>query len=915
MFRAPVYRSDLFLALAHAGGDAREREAIARLWGFEAGDAKEEEKSATITSPAPLPQAPPRQETPAPPSPGDHFPLWRATRLAVTPEETLAEKRRPCEKINTVPHVTVEQLSERHGAPLPGRPLIRWARLWPFLKRILGHHAPSSTPDIPQTVKLLALCRPLTRLPFRPRLKWHPRVRVLVDRRDGLAPFWGDYDRLLRRLGRIRGANGLSCTWLAPDSDSPTGFADVSPAVAQGRDIFRLPRGGTAVLALGDLAQYLGGRHQQAWLSLGRRLRASGIRPWALCPCPPSRWDSRMARAWNLAAWDRNGRLPLGPRGRMPDHGGETAVDANTLSRMLSPAVRVEMGLLRDLRMLLPQAEVGLEYDLFQAPDTTGNPLGLMFQGGRLRDIRATLREETPDRLAPVVAAILRHHAYAPAYLHFEILALRYWLVDGQWNELVISNIIPGDALEKATIFYQGFLRSVRDQHPGFSDAATAGVLGRDLERLDTNAFATQTERQIAWVLAADLKPGDPLPDHIDSAVIAWVYHGLPAHEPNIMHGEGLIAGGRPGAGRFPMVGFKARERIFTVSKGGITRLMEWSGQSVFPPDDLRANPPIAISSGGEKYSLEQIFRPAWARRMWYDGYGLAAEFAVAGVAFVLRWISPGRFLMGSPEDEPGRWKPEGPQREVVIREGFWLGETTVTQAQWRTVTGNNPSHFKGPVELPVEQVSWEDCNDYCAKLNALGNGPVFRLPKEEEWEYACRAGTETALWTGGITIKGDSNAPELDAIAWYGGNSGQELEVENPYDAKDWPERQYKDAMAGTHRVKLKAANPWGLHDMLGNVWEWCEDLWDERAYEKSVAGETMAAAEERADRVVRGGAWDFRARFCRAAFRFGSGPGPRWLGLGLRLAAGQELGGGAAGSGSDPAGGAAGSGSDPAG
>jgi sulfatase modifying factor 1 len=170
-----------------------------------------------------------------------------------------------------------------------------------------------------------------------------------------------------------------------------------------------------------------------------------------------------------------------------------------------------------------------------------------------------------------------------------------------------------------------------------------------------------------------------------------------------------------------------------------------------------------------------------------------------------------------------------------------------------------------------------------------------FRLPTEAQWEYACRAGAETALYTGGITIKGENHAPELDAIAWYGGNSGRELEVKNPRDSKGYPNKQHDDVGAGTHRVKLKHPNGWGLYDMLGNIWEWCSDAWSGTAYQERKTGvidPMQTASDASADRVIRGGSWVDLARSCRAAYRFVDGPGDRWSIQGLRLSAGQEPG-----------------------
>jgi formylglycine-generating enzyme required for sulfatase activity len=279
-----------------------------------------------------------------------------------------------------------------------------------------------------------------------------------------------------------------------------------------------------------------------------------------------------------------------------------------------------------------------------------------------------------------------------------------------------------------------------------------------------------------------------------------------------------------------------------------------------------------------------------WASAVGRDRYGLWSEFTYEGVLQRLRWCPPGRFLMGSPADEPGRYDDEGPQTEITLAEGFWLFDTPVTQALYEAVTGEkNPSRFPSP-DRPVEQVSWEDTGRFLERINRDLPGLDLGLPSEAQWEYACRAGSHEATYAGPMDILGERNAPILEDIAWYGGNSGVGFDLENGVDSSDWEEKAHDHKTAGTRPVKGKAPNPWGLHDMLGNVWEWCADKWSDDHDGADPFGKPRLESEKGVRfRVVRGGSWGDNARTCRAAFRLRHAPDVRFSTLGFRPAGGQ--------------------------
>ena len=235
-----------------------------------------------------------------------------------------------------------------------------------------------------------------------------------------------------------------------------------------------------------------------------------------------------------------------------------------------------------------------------------------------------------------------------------------------------------------------------------------------------------------------------------------------------------------------------------------------------------------------------------------------------------LLYVPAGSFLMGSPDTEKGHSIDEGPRHRVTISRGFWMGKYEVTQAQWRGIMKSNPSILKpkrpflkklglsnlphvDQRELPVERVSWNDVQEFIRKLNRK-TGLTFRLPTEAEWEYACRAGSESAYYFG-------DNRKELSRYAWYNGNTSAE-----------------------THPVGRKKPNAWGLCDMAGNVFEWCQDWYSRDFYQYSPATDPTGPSSGTA-RVFRGGSWFSSENRCRSAFRYGYNPDLKYANLGFRL------------------------------
>jgi len=244
------------------------------------------------------------------------------------------------------------------------------------------------------------------------------------------------------------------------------------------------------------------------------------------------------------------------------------------------------------------------------------------------------------------------------------------------------------------------------------------------------------------------------------------------------------------------------------------------------------------------------------------------------GMNFV--YITPGTFMMGSPTDEPGR-KNDETQHQVTLTQGYYMQTTEVTQGQWEALTGSNPSLYSScGSDCPVGEVSWNTVQSFIKKLNQKGEG-TYMLPTEAQWEYAARAGSTTAFANGGITETANGYDPNLDAMGWYTYNTGT-------WSPSSQGVGSYK--IYPTHPVAQKTPNAWGLYDMHGNIYEWCQDWYDYDYYNSGSVTDPVGPSSG-SYRVLRGGHTGSNAKYCRAASRFSIDPGyaGNVHGLGFRL------------------------------
>jgi formylglycine-generating enzyme required for sulfatase activity len=294
--------------------------------------------------------------------------------------------------------------------------------------------------------------------------------------------------------------------------------------------------------------------------------------------------------------------------------------------------------------------------------------------------------------------------------------------------------------------------------------------------------------------------------------------------------------------------GVTGQVRVLTVSGDRLTGRLQ-------PPEiQFQSNSGERVVLPGEKLSKIVLGR----RESGPAGSAAGPPAKIPG--FV--WIPPGQFKLGTPAEEAGRDPDEGPLTHVTIRQGFWMSQHEVTQAEYQRETGLNPSTTVGDPKRPVEKVNWFEAMDYCHKVTQraeqegyLPRQHVVRLPTEAEWEYACRSGTTTRFSYGD-----DLNGTQLSEYAWFTRNSD-----------------------SATHPAGSKRPNPWGLFDLHGNVWEWCLDRWEDGLPGGSITNAAVSAKGSL--RVARGGSWLYEAKACRSGNRDDYSPWDRCSDIGFRV------------------------------
>ncbi|UJS23112.1 formylglycine-generating enzyme family protein [Thiothrix winogradskyi] len=815
-----------------------------------------------------------------------------------------------------------------HFAPPP--PLLPLSRLIPFLLNSLGVSRTSKRLDQQQLARQVALGKALQRLPQMSRQHWAQRLHIIVDAGLHLEPYWGDFARVIQQFKALLGEDAVEAIRFEDTAWSGE-IPDCIPWPGQADDEWQqwqLPPADVPILVLGDLGVTADNVSASAqWSRLLKVLRSHPAPLLTLSPVmrsPRQRWLCRTFKPH-----------PLNDAYRLPRHPGQNgfaltavlSVPMSEILALLSCLPVVDTGLLRRLRLALHWGGSEREGEIWNHPDIRRIGLGIRLDERVAEHYRQDYQahfagSQQAETLWQLVQA---HHASA-----FEGLRQLEKL-----NQCVLEQ--RDDAALRD--YLQRLCATVTQEGQGSARHKILVMQCRTILASKPESIWSSEHNELAYHLfgvayAEDIRAGkwpEQLEKDFDPARLQWVLDAKAREE--WVQWQVVQVGDQ---GQFKLQQAQRADGL------AITPVAEFSALRGLPPTVLFApidggqhsiavegavyqaeQGLVGIESATHRVELQAITKPSWASQIWRDKKGLQAEVVFAGKVYTVlwreatdavisywewpkpfgqevlsdinsyqdglglyadldikgitqrfRWIEPGTFLMGSPESETDRepWiNGSETQHPVTLTQGFWLADTTVTQSLWQAVMGKNPSSFTDSHNNPVEQVSWNDSQEFIKKLNGLLPGLQAKLPTEAQWEYACRAGTTTPFSFGNNITPEQVN---------YDGNYPYANGEKGLYREKTVP-------------VKSLPANPWGLYEMHGNVWEWCQDVWQEKLPASPVKDPEGVAGGDQAGvkRVVRGGSWYINGRLVRSAFRYRYDPAERFSSLGFRLVLGLEL------------------------
>lgn len=878
-FRAQVSRADLLRALdLGLKGPLTLEQNDAGWWGYlppaDAPAAEAGSASVSLRMPVPDPPPSPAAEAAMASVPRPRTPLrmpeaWVAERITSRDEDE-----------DIVSADSVAALDPKTLRP-PDVPLGVWHDLVPLprLARSLAAHLrePRHGPvDLRALLRISAARRWPRRLPRKPRRVWPERLIVLLDVSDALFPYQHDMQRV-RAL--LQGLLPRAHSSFFSGRDGPFGpWRNMGQRPSRYTDKPLRPKPGETYLVLSDLGLLRPAsavvEAWQRWLASARLCGATCV---VLAPIAPEDVSPTWAARARILRWSPDSRFAPERGVPMREHDEPSALRA--LLACLAATSRMDPPLLRAMRRCSSDAQnASLEGRLWSHPDVSAYTYASLRDEARARRLRDFDREAAAMQDA-LKTYLETHHAHWP-------LGMR--LVE-RMRQLVAPAFPDPDARTRVKADLYGLARSVR---AGTGDiaafASTADYVLRNVPEaakpyvgpaLDALAEARGSAigQRRHWCLLQRgnrhyIAQSESSCDSNNFLTLCSDVGSLaPGEKVKIVGSSGIqFYLPLPNSGMMILPQLEEQMTIFIAdSEVKLKKIMRARGvwgwgqtsQGLFDYIDLPwlgktqvSNDLYSRKMNSLKVQGERINQAlGWVNAsIGFDEHGVYLEIRLELLTrygfdrdetMRFRYLEPASFLQGSPEGVG--YANERPQHQVVLTDGIWLAENLCTQGLWKAVMGRNPSHFRDAVDAydrPVESVSFDAVEQFLLRLqNLLPPGCEAFLPSESEWEYACRAGTDTAYWWGD---EFDSSMANFDT------NGG-----------RTWSDK------IGTTMVMRYPPNPWGFYDMHGNVWEWCAD--DRRSYSPGVVRDPRGKSGT-SGRVLRGGSWLYPPDFARSAFRF---------------------------------------------
>ena len=803
------------------------------------------------------------------------------------------------------------------------------SQLAPLLLNGLGQSKDNKKPHIGKLIQQISKAKPVRKVPCHLQQRWPQKLLIIVDDHASLEPYQQDFLQIIEFFKQLLGEEQLeTISFLQETLGEAHSYMLPWPMPKEDIDyqLWKKPPSRTAILLLSDLGEHDRSYHRSIrWKRWVRSLTHDNIGSdtplLALSPGNASPHNTRVFDVFYPTALQDRGVVP-----RQVSKNGfalaeYSAKQLQKILTFLSVIPVIDAGLLRKLRLAFQWGELDLEGIIWNHPQVKDIGIGIRVLEEHANDYQVTFKDEyaaeNSERLWKIVD---KHHTHAHTGLK-KYEQLNKTIINGEYDEEIADYLKQLNAtLSQTSEMDKVAYEAMKKQGEAFLSACPNLMFNSCYEDEVHHLYKEVNKEKIKkgdWSerleVGLDLSYFKNDPD--TEQVREWYLMQIGAQ------GE-FVLSNKINQSHRPILTFTSQVNLPLTLK---TQQTQFSFQNIVKANtlynELATGKTVLLNSDEAQFEIEAIQKPSWAsnifrnkeglsasiewlgeeltipwndeksslsffvfsidmvRGKWKwqepfgeDEYGLFCDLAIKGITQRFRWIEPGSFMMGSPQDEAGREPHEllegsEEQHEVTITEGYWIADTTVTQALWQAVMENNPSYhtteqtgLDSVEHLPVEEVSWDDTQLFIQKLIDLYPDLAFGLPSEAEWEYACRAGRSDPFnFDGELT---------LDKVNYSG-----------IFDEEGWD----KQALQRTAEVKSYPANAWGLYEMHGNVWEWCQDYWEGNLGTKAAID--PLTVDQASFRVLRGGGWDGDGRLVRSAIRDGNLPDDRSYNIGLRL------------------------------